>query len=274
MIACETCDASVLDALRAQGLDSVQGAFAWQGGSDLNKPLLGHRRRTRLELACGDERLVTLYLKRYGPESLWHAAKRVLRGRPCAGMSEAANIAAARSASVPTMQALAWGQEKGLLPRRSYIVVTAVPGDAMERCFDDFLARSSPEMIEAVTVELASVVGRLHGAGYVHRDLYAAHVFLHEGDGGCDLYLIDLARMFRPASWRMRRWIVKDLGQLKYSMPPAWAGRWWPVFMEHYALGRSAAERAALDAAVEAKAAGIARQQQRRHERKARQKNA
>ncbi|MCE5277072.1 MAG: lipopolysaccharide kinase InaA family protein [Planctomycetaceae bacterium] len=270
----DSCDHTLLEALRAQGLDSVQGAFAWQGGSDLNKPRLGHRRRTRVELTGAAGESVTLYLKRYGPESIWHALKRVLRGRSCVAVTEALNISAARDASVPTMRALAWGQETGLLPRRSYLLVSAVPGDAMERCFDGFLARSSPEMVEAVTVELARVVHRLHAAGYVHRDLYAAHLFLHESDGGCDVYLIDLARMFRPPAWRMRRWIVKDLAQLQYSMPAPWVQQWWPVFMNHYALGRGGRERTALEAAVEAKARGIRRRQRRRGERKARQAQA
>ena len=53
-----------------------------------------------------------------------------------------------------------------------------------------------------------------------------------------DLYLIDLARMFRPR-WRTFRWRVKDLAQLHYSLPVNWRGRWWETLLKAY-LGEDA----------------------------------
>jgi len=77
------------------------------------------------------------------------------------------------------------------------------------------------------------LVANLHAAGHVHRDLYASHIFLDAEGGRVQLYLIDLARVFVPR-WRVFRWRVKDLAQLKYSMPPAWVEAHWDGFLAAY----------------------------------------
>lgn len=240
-------------ALRAAGLDTVDGAFAFESGLDLDKPNLAARRRTRLTLTDGDGVEHELYLKRYGPQGLRRRLERFWTYGP--GLSAAAvefdNILAARNASVPTMKALVCGQEPSCCrDGRSYLVVAAVRGDALERCVEEFLARTGDGGAEELTGKLAELVRLLHCAGYVHRDLYASHVFLDEAGGGVSLQLIDLARMFRPA-WRRRRWLVKDLAQLKYSMPLRWVERWWGAFLLDYAAGRAAGLSAAIDRKVE-----------------------
>ena len=137
----------------------------------------------------------------------------------------------------------------------------------MERCADEFLDRNAApdqeEHVERLTTCLGGLVGRLHAAGCAHRDLYASHVFLHETDQALHLSLIDLARVFRPR-WRMRRWQVKDVAQVKYSMPARWVDLWWNIFLGEYArcLGRSLPEGFA--AVVDAKVAVMTRRQQRR----------
>ena len=80
----------------------------------------------------------------------------------------------------------------------------------------------------------AGLVRTLHEAGYVHRDLYSSHVFLDESAGPTAIHLIDMARVFRPRA-RTLRWWVKDLAQLKYSMPSArWTERYWVLFIREY----------------------------------------
>ncbi len=65
---------------------------------------------------------------------------------------------------------------------------------------------------------IGKVAGRLHRAGWVHRDLYLCHFFpVFEQDGGLRVYLIDLQRMFRPPRTRFPRWRLKDLAALYYS---------------------------------------------------------
>ena len=100
------------------------------------------------------------------------------------------------------MRALAAGEERDSLGvRRGYVVVAAVPGEALERCFDDCLARWDEDQLAAFNQALADLAARLHSAGLAHRDLYTPHIFLDETPEGPRLYLIDLARVFKPC-WR------------------------------------------------------------------------
>ena len=257
-------------ALRREGLDSVEGAFAYDGGEDLRKPGLGRRRRTRLRVAEPGGRTHVLYLKRYGAQSVGAALRRwVAHGRRrSAGRIEYENIRAARAAGVATMEAVCCGEEPCVLgARRSYLIVTAVPGDALERCFEGFLRRHAGDgAAAAVTKRLARLVRSLHDAGHVHRDLYASHVFLDEAGGRPRVYLIDLARMFSPR-WRRFRWYVKDLAQLKYSMPPGWVAAFWQTFLGEYLPGVGPRGRRAVGEAVDRKVASIRRRAERRRAR-------
>jgi len=252
-------DPSLLAALAREGLDGVEGAFAYGGGRDLVKPGLGDRQRTHLCIADGRGRTHDLYLKRYGPESLVARLKRFLKtGRSASpARIECENIRAARAAGVPTMQAVSWGEEPGLLPRRGYLVVAAVPGDALERAGREFLARADQQgAVEEFTRRLADLVRALHGAGLVHRDLYSSHIFLHDAPGGPELHLIDLARAFRPR-WRTFRWFVKDLAQLKCSMDGAWVASCWEAFLRRYLGDGAEGELVRYNRAVDRKVAAM-----------------
>jgi len=247
---------SLLDALRREGLDSVAGAFAFRGGQELAKPGLGHRSRVRFEITDGTGRVHRLYMKRYDRPPLRRRVAQLLACglAPSPAHVEYANIRAARQAGIPTMREVVCGAEAG----RSFLIVTAVPGDALERCLGDFLHRGGDARAGELTCRLAELVRRFHRAGFVHRDLYASHVFLDESSGGVQLYLIDLARMFRPR-WRVFRWRVKDLAQLKYSMPPQWVERYWQRFMDAYLGEDPSARRLRYEAAIEAKVASMRR---------------
>ena len=257
------------DALQREGLDSVEGAFAFGGGEDLNKPNLSHRRRTHFEITDQAGTSHSLYLKRYGRESLRQRLRRrwTYGPRSSPAAAEYRNIRAARAAGVPTMQAVCFGEQFGLLGAvRSFVVVTAVGGDALERCIGSFLDRhgTGPETA-CLTEKLAELVRTFHGAGYVHRDLYASHVFLDESDGRMHLCLIDLARMFKPR-WRRFRWRVKDLAQLKYSMPNRWVENFWEHFFDLYSDGMDAGLCSRYQRAIDAKAAGMRRRQEKKRD--------
>ncbi len=252
-------DHAVLAALRAKGLDSVDGAFALAGGEDLHKQGLGDRRRTRLELPAGGGEPLVAYLKRYGPSPCPPRRLRALRtGRAEAtGLAEFAIVQAVRNAGVPTMRALSAGQDvRDGQAVRSFVLVSAVAGASLEVRGEDFYLRHAddPDALERFTRSLAGLVRGFHRAGFVHRDLYACHIFLDERQGRMDFSLIDLARVFRPA-WRGFRWRAKDLSQLKFSMPERWVERWWDVFMDEYFQGaasvwRRVAHRLAIDSRV------------------------
>lgn len=256
-------------ALSGAGLDTVDGAFAYERGQDLVKPALGSRRRTRIDLVDPAGQPCHLFMKRYGPEGLWARLRRAWTygwGKGPAAV-EAENIRKAGAASVPTMQVLRCGEDRtGPSGRRGYLVVTAVPGEALERCAEGYLARGGQAAGAELAAKLAELVAAPHAAGYVHRDLYASHVFLRERPDGIELHLVDLARMFAPR-WRVFRWRVKDLAQLKFSMPPAWVERHWDAFVRRYLerTGERGPDR--YNRAVERKVRAIARHHARKQAR-------
>ena len=265
-------DPELLEALRQLGLDTVAGAFAFSGGSDLVKGGLGGRRRTYLEVTDRRGCVHRLYLKRYGREGWFARLRRWFAYGPnfSAAEVEWRNIRAARAAGLPAMQGVIRGQEgEWTGGGRSYIVVTAVPGDALSRCGEDFLHRRRDEGGAVLAARLAELVAALHVAGYVHRDLYASHIFLDDRGGGVQLHLIDLARMFAPRG-RMFRWRVKDLAQIKSSMPGEWAERYWGGFLAAYLARCGGGEVHRYNRAVGRKAARILRQRLRRQARAAR----
>jgi len=252
------------DLLKGLGLDTLEGAFAFARGEELSKDRLGTRRRTRLRLGDGSGSRVQWYLKRYGPDAWPRRLARRLTGRGRAGPAER-ELEAIRclcAAGVPTARSLAAGQESDLLGvRRSYIVLDAVPGDALERCFADCLARWDAAEVQRFNAALVELVRGLHAAGWVHRDLYASHVFLDEAPDGPRLRLIDLARCFAPR-WRRFRWRVKDLAQLGYSMPPAWVEQYWDEFLTGYLAGGG--QQGRWERAIGRKVATMRRRHRRR----------
>jgi len=134
-----TCDNKLLaDAITNASLDSLDGALAFDAGEDLVKPLLGSRRRTSLALTDSLGNDHQLYLKRYGPTTFSQKFRAMLtHGRWMeSACLEQANITAVRAAGVSTMDSLAWQQRLG----SSYILVSSVPGDALERCGEKFMS--------------------------------------------------------------------------------------------------------------------------------------
>lgn len=224
--------------IEREGLTTVAGAFAYGQGDDLDKPGLGHRRRTRIELVDDEKTPHVLFLKRYGPESFSRRLRRwwTTGARGLMGPIEYANVRAVRLAGIPTMTELAAGSDE---QGRSFVLVTSVDGVSLESRAEDFFIRQhdQAQRLGEFNHALAELMAGFHRAGFVHRDFYACHVFMDERGGAMDLSLIDLARVFRPR-WRKRRWQVKDLAQLKYSMSPRWVSQCWDEFFALYLGGR------------------------------------
>lgn len=264
-------DPFLIEWITDHGLDTVDGAFAFTDGELLAKPGLGRRTRIRIEVTDGQSRSWELYLKRYEPRPAHQRVVRRLSGRggDCIALREYQTIATLRDGGVPTMRNIACGVETDLLGvRRSFVLASAVPGDALERIGEEFLTRhiKDGELVEVMTARLVELVRGLHSLGLVHRDLYASHIFLHEHEGRIDLNLIDLARVFRPR-WRQRRWQVKDLAQLKYSMPWLWVERYWKLFLMGYLDTEVPEELSPWDKAIDRKVRQIQRHDQNRQRR-------
>jgi hypothetical protein len=97
------------------------------------------------------------------------------------------------------------------------------------------ITRGRDRRLDRLVCEVAEVARRFHWAGYNHRDLYAGHFFVREPTAGqfyvrlIDLQRVQLRRRFR------RRWLVKDLAQLAWSLPADRLGcRRRLAFMRHY----------------------------------------
>ncbi len=260
--------------LAREGLDSVAGAFACDRGESLTKPGLAGRERIRLRLTDDAGRQVEWYLKRYGPAGDAHRPS----GCPCCGAAgrgpgparqEYQNIRRVAEAGVATMRPLAVGEDADLWGQPlSYLLVEAVPGEALERRLEEFLRRHGDDgaatgRFNSALVDLAA---NLHAAGLVHRDLYASHIFLDETAEGPRLYLIDLARVFRPW-WRRFRWRVKDLAELKYSMPERWVRAHWEGFLAAY-VARIGGRARKWARAIDRRVARMRRRSRRRRERR------
>ena len=89
--------------------------------------------------------------------------------------------------------------------------------------------------LDRLILGIAEVTQKFHRAGYNHRDLYGGHFFVREPrPGAFEIRLIDLQRVQQRRFFR-RRWVIKDIAQLAWSLPAAYIGcRDRMAFMRHY----------------------------------------
>jgi len=213
--------------LRAHVLISLDALFSGSIGERLDKPGLDSwRQRWRLALEDqGTSR--TFYLKRYVGPPAW--ALRAMQRSGSGASSLAGNewewARRLTNDGIPCVQAVAFGEEMaGPHERRSAILTAGVPGQSLERwviqcCDSDRLT------IQRLITATAALISRLHGQGYIHRDLYLSHVYYDPSSSiERSLRLIDLQRLIRPR-WRFRRWVVKDLASLNFSTPSSLVSR-------------------------------------------------
>jgi hypothetical protein len=141
----------------------------------------------------------------------WHI-KRFPAGNDAgsAAKREAEGIEALNRHGVPTVGMVGWGR---LADGRGFLIVEDLGGyqpadKLLERGFD----------FDRLMLPLADLVARLHNHGLHHRDLYLCHFFVNP-DQPADIRLIDAARVRPLPRWPLRRrWVVKDLAQLWYSL--------------------------------------------------------
>ena len=214
--------------LQHNGLTDLSSVFRFDGGERLDKAGLDRwreRRRFVLSDLCGGSH--TFYVKRYERPPVFQQVRRILSGRPresTAGREWHA-IARLAAAGIPVPERVAFGQQMcGWVESRSFLMLAAVRGRSLECWLPEHWQRGAAgerlrrqrQMIR----RLAAQVAAFHAAGFVHRDLYASHIFLVDSDDPGDrpplFVFIDLQRVFRPR-WRRTRWVVKDLAALSFS---------------------------------------------------------
>ncbi len=207
--------------LAANGLDSLDALFNLPEAESLSKPGLdAWRERFRLTLETGGERQ-TFYLKRFRdpPPSARREVQRSGTGASSMAGLEWAWMKRLEADGIECVKPVAFGERlcRGK-ETRSAIVTLAVPGESLERWAGRW-GEGDRARIDSLIPTLAAFVARLHERGYVHRDLYLAHIFYDPTrQPETSLHLIDVQRVMRPPR-RHRRWIIKDLAALNFSAP-------------------------------------------------------
>jgi serine/threonine protein kinase len=209
------------------GLASIETVFAFGAGKNLTKEnLASYRSRIEFQIYPPgriESPAVTVFLKRYDHPPVMTQLKNWLSSKKrvsCAFAEvEAAQKLAAIGINTPRM--IAWGQLWGVFfEKRSFAAIEEIrEGQSLERSLPGFF--NEPATKENLILrrqfirQLASFIRKFHDTGYRHRDLYLCHIF-RVPDGR--FYLIDLARVFKPALFgEMYR--IKDIAQLHYSAP-------------------------------------------------------
>lgn len=230
--------------LRDNGLSEFDAFFDCDSGERLDKRgLAAWRQRVRLVFKSTEGSRV-FYLKRYRQPPFGEQLRRILAGRPresAAGV-EWRILTQLADAGLPVPAPVAFGQHmRGWLEARSFLVMAEAPGESLEK----WLPRHWPRRANGAAFRrrrtaieaFARQIAAFHAAGFVHRDLYASHVFIRiEPDAAAPAFtFIDLQRIFRPR-WRKTRWIAKDLAALDYSIAPHVARtdrlRFWRTYLE------------------------------------------
>ncbi len=227
--------------LETHGLVGILSVFAFQQGERMDKAgLESWRQRWRIRLQDTRGSNTVFYLKRFNRPPFRRQWSRWKEGHlftSTAGV-EWHNATALAEAGISAAQPAACGEQMiGPWEQRSFILLKEVPGQSLEKWVPQKLSPTTQEENLADRrvrlYELADFVAKFHTAGFVHRDLYLSHIFIHEDDcenqssgrTGGRYTLIDLQRVFQPR-WRKRRWVVKDLAALHYSTPASGIRRW------------------------------------------------
>ncbi|MCC7351889.1 MAG: hypothetical protein IT446_15115 [Phycisphaerales bacterium] len=203
---------------------------------------LPDRENCTLDATLADGRSIRWHIKRYpaGPDS------------GSSAQQEAMGIQSLHQAEIPTVRLAGWGL---LADGRSFLATEDLAG---YRPADKLLEGGFE--FDRLLNPMADLAARLHNGGLHHRDLYLCHFFVNP-DHPADIRLIDPARVRPLPGWPLRRrWIVKDLAQLWYSLSQSQIPRQQAMALfERYAntTGRYAPVR--LLGSISRKAARIAR---------------
>ncbi len=203
------------------GLTSIDAVFSFDTGEKLTKGNLPkYRSRLRFEINSPP---ATLFMKRYdSPPVLvqlknWFSANRQIS----CGLSDLEPTIKLSAAGINTPKIVSYGEKKGIIfEQRSFIITEKIHNaESLERrlpdCFNSPPTPDSLKLQRNFIAQLAAFVKKFHNTKYRHRDLYFSHIFYND-DG--QFYLIDLARVFKPAIFS-ERFQIKDIAQLYYSAP-------------------------------------------------------
>lgn len=203
------------------GLTTVDAVFSFSAAKNLVKSNLApFRSRLQFEI---DAPPTTVFLKRYDKPPILVQLRNWLLAhkRTSCSFFEFEPTNKLTAAGINTPKVISYGEQWGtFFERRSFIITEKIPNaESLERklpdCFNGPATVENLKLRRNFIAQLAGFVKRFHETNYRHRDLYFSHIFY--SDSG-NFYLIDLARVFKPAL-RRRRFKIKDIAQVHYSAP-------------------------------------------------------
>ena len=207
-----------LDELRELGLDTVRGAMEFTGG------VLVREAGTRTTHRVEGPRTV-FFLKRHrGLAVTERYFPFQLRATSPARIEWDNHVIMRRSGfDVPDPVAVGESSSTFAMPKESYLVTREVAGPNLHDMLHDELpgdagTREASSLSHAVIRDLAGLVRRLHSSGFIHRDLYCAHLIVADDPRWGRPYMVDLQRVEQRFPPR-RRWLIKDLAALLHSLP-------------------------------------------------------
>lgn len=213
-------------ALERAGLRGFDAVMANRSGVCWRK--LWDRENWRVELPGPEGVRVAVHLKKHRVRSTetWLRAKLGIAPAISAAEWEARNAARLTGAGIDVMRLVAYGSKvRGDGVVESFVIAEELEGyleipDMLRRRFSDAIRSPRRDrVLDQLIRTVADFARRFHAAGYNHRDFYCGHFFVREpAPGKFEIRLIDLQRVQHRAGWR-RRWIVKDLAQLAWSLP-------------------------------------------------------
>ncbi len=204
--------------LRGLGLDTLEGALAFAGGTVARTA--GPRVTRRIETGSG-----VMYLKAHtGLAPAWKRFAFMGRGATSPARREWEAMDAMRRAGFDVPEPVAFGETVTVFgcPPQSYLLMREVPGVPLDR----FLGGGFPDprrlgprgARDAVLRDVSGMIRRLHATGFFHKDLYCCHLVVTADPRWGRPYFIDLQRVERGQPPR-RRWLVKDLAALHLTAP-------------------------------------------------------
>jgi len=212
------------------GLGSLEAILGTRQGVCVRA--LADRENWRLELPDGEGGIRRVHLKKHRTRTWqrWLCWRLAMSPSPTPALREAANAAQLARNGIPVMRIVAygWATRPGGWAE-SFVLSEHLEGytELHQWVSRQVAVRSagqrSPQVAGLIRA-VAAAARRFHRAGYNHRDFYAGHWFVRPIEtGGFDIRLIDLQRVQYRRRFR-RRWIVKDLAQLGWSLPAEWVG--------------------------------------------------
>lgn len=206
-----------LGLLHELGLDTLDGALAFRGGSVAR--VAGPRVTRRIETPSG-----VLYLKAHSRVPLWRRFTFLGRGATSPARREWEAMMLMRQNGFDVPEPVAIGESAAFFgcPSRSFLLMRDVQGVPLDRFladgFPDPRRRGPRAVRDAVLRDVGGMVRRLHATGFYHKDLYCCHLIVTPDPRWGRPYFIDLQRVERGQPPR-RRWLVKDLAALHLTAP-------------------------------------------------------